>query len=469
MWPPITRLVGPTAPPHRRFLPTTRPAARVDRGLYPGEPEACRRRAGRFLAVLAHLVVLVAVAEVYRLEGRAFRIVLIVAAAALPVHYLLPLRWKAPFFAAASATGLAIVFGAGTAAAVLVIAAAMVGLSFLPIAWGWRVGLAMAAGAGLAAARAWAPDLGVGLSGAAWPVLGSMLMFRLPLWLHDRRHAKAPASVADAASYFVMLPNFCFLHFPVVDCAAMRRGYFAAEIHAVQRSGLGMIGRGLVHLIAYRLIDHHLLPAAGSVNNPASLAAFVACTYLLYLRVSGQFHVACGLLHLFGYKLPETHHRYLLATGFTDYWRRINIYWKDFMVKLVFHPVAFRLKRRPQATALAAATAAVFLATWALHGYQSFWLRGSWGFSGPDAAFWGVLGLLVMVNVQLDARRGGRARVNPATATEGGWAAQAGALAIRAAKVVGTFATIALLWSLWSSPSLSAWLGLVRRGLGVAG
>ena len=44
-------------------------------------------------------------------------------------------------------------------------------------------------------------------------------------------------------------------------------------------------------------------------------------------RVSGQFHVACGMLHLFGHALPETHRRYLLAESFTDYWRRINIYW----------------------------------------------------------------------------------------------------------------------------------------------
>ena len=48
---------------------------------------------------------------------------------------------------------------------------------------------------------------------------------------------------------------------------------------------------------------------------------------------------------------------------------------------------------------------AVFLATWLLHAYQSYWLRGSWGFSVPDALFWGILGVLVLVNVQLDARR----------------------------------------------------------------
>jgi alginate O-acetyltransferase complex protein AlgI len=95
----------------------------------------------------------------------------------------------------------------------------------------------------------------------------------------------------------------------------------------------------------------------------------------------------------------------------------------------------------------------VFLATWFLHGYQMFWLKGSWGFSVPDALFWGVLGMLVLVNVQLDARETPRKPGRP-----GGLA-----LAVRAGKTAATFATIALLWSLWSSPSLSAWIAMFRR------
>ena len=195
------------------------------------------------------------------------------------------------------------------------------------------------------------------------------------------------------------------------------------------------------------------------------LICFVVCNYLLYLQVSGQFHMACGMLHLFGYQLPETHHRYLLATSFTDYWRRINIYWKDFMVRIFFNPVVFRLKRWPQPAALAAATAVVFLATWLLHGYQLYWLRGSWGFTVPDALFWGTLGGLVPINVQLDARRHPTRRAQAAGVRAGAGKLAARDLAVRAAKVAGTFTTIALLWSLWSSPSLAAWLDMLGRGV----
>src|SRR6185437_8789544 len=131
---------------------------------------------------------------------------------------------------------------------------------------------------------------------------------------------------------------------------------------------------------------------------------------------------------------------------------------------IFFNPVVFRLKRWPQPAALAVGTATVFLATWLLHAYQWYWLLGSWGFTVPDALFWGILGVLVMVNVQLDARRGPatgrRAPGAPIGATT--WTARA--LGLRAAKVAGTFTAIAVLWSLWSSPSPSAWLDLLRRG-----
>jgi D-alanyl-lipoteichoic acid acyltransferase DltB (MBOAT superfamily) len=191
-----------------------------------------------------------------------------------------------------------------------------------------------------------------------------------------------------------------------------------------------------------------------------SLGGYVICNYLLYLQVSGQFHIACGMLHLFGFQLPETHHRYLLATGFTDYWRRINIYWKDFMVRLFFNPTAFRFKRWPQSVALALATVTVFVATWFLHAYQAYWLLGTWSFTAPNALFWGILGALVLVNVQLDARpchtrRSGQRAVS--TAFQGS--------TLRVAKIAGTFIVVASLWSLWSSPSLSAWLDIVRRGI----
>ncbi|MGC8643819.1 MAG: hypothetical protein ACP5XB_28495 [Isosphaeraceae bacterium] len=457
---------------HRRFFPVDRegaaalPGERPDRGLYAGEPAACRRRLLPFLLTMAQLGLLLVIFRTYRIEGRAFLALVSLALAVLPVHYLAPYRFKKYIFVAASMGGLYWVFDAEVALFVVALAAVLIGICYLPLSWKARATAIAILGATFAYLRSHA--LLSLVPGTVWPVLATMFMFRIMIYLYELKHARGPEALIDTINYFFLLPNYCFMHFPVVDYRTLQRGYFAADVHAMQRRGLEMMFRGTIHLLLYRLIYHELLITPAEVHDLGSLAGYLVCNYLLYLRVSGQFHMACGMLHVFGYQLPETHHRYLLATGFTDYWRRINIYWKDFMVRLFFNPVVFRLKRRPQPAALALATLAVFLATWALHAYQSFWLRGSWGFSAPDGLFWGVLGVLVLINVQLDARRGrtggaAQRRIRPPQAAERSFAPRP--LVVRTFKTAATFTTIALLWSLWSSPTLGAWLGMLKRGV----
>src|SRR5262249_34787732 len=408
----IVRTAAPSRAPHRRFRPppatAPSPRSRWFRDLYPGEPEACRRGARPFLINFAYLALLLGVFHCYQVERRAFQghtfeSLVTLALLAMPAHYLAPLRWKKPLFAVVSIVGLFLVAGPSASAVVLAVAAAFIGTCYLPIPWAARAAACAALAIAIAASRS--TLTGLGIPEDAWTIAASMLMFRMIIFLYELRHAPAPESPIDAVSYFFLLPNYCFLHFPVVDYRTMRRGYFAADVHATQSRGLAMMFRGTLHLLAYRLIYQQLLIPPASVQGIEDLLGFVVCNYLLYLQVSGQFHMACGMLHLFGYQLPETHHRYLLASSFTDYWRRINIYWKDFMVRIFFNPVVFRLKRWPQPAALAAATAVVFLATWLLHNYQLYWLCGSWGFTVPGAMFWGILGALVALNVQLDARR----------------------------------------------------------------
>ncbi len=60
-------------------------------------------------------------------------------------------------------------------------------------------------------------------SSAVWPILGSMFMFRLIVYLYDLRHDKAPVSPWRTLAYFFLLPNVCFPLFPVVDFKTFRR------------------------------------------------------------------------------------------------------------------------------------------------------------------------------------------------------------------------------------------------------
>ncbi len=362
---PVSRRLAP----HRQYLPTETstsvgaPGPRPGWGLYPGEPESCRRQLFPFLRSMLQLGLLVVLFKTYQIEGRAFLALAMLALCALPVHYLAPYRWKKPLFLAVSVIGLFWVFGSEVAWVVMGLAALLIGICFLPVAWGARAGCLAALAVALACARS--QSLLTAIPATVWPVIATMFMFRLLIYLYEIKHARERETLIDTAGYFLLLPNFCFMHFPVVDYRTLQRGYFADDVHAIQRRGLRMMFRGTVQLLFYRLIYHELLIPTAEVQGPASLMAYLVCNYLLYLRVSGQFHMACGMLHLFGFQLPDTHNRYLLATGFTDYWRRINIYWKDFMVRLFFNPVVFRLKRWGQPGALAVATVTVFIATWA--------------------------------------------------------------------------------------------------------
>ncbi|MDX2035192.1 MAG: hypothetical protein SFX72_00975 [Isosphaeraceae bacterium] len=461
MFPGIERSerVSTRLPLHRRYLPISKGSDAPTpepgwTGLFPGEPRNAARDIRKFLSIYAHLGILLLVCRQYRIEGRGFELIAQVAFFGLPIHYLLPYRFKQTFFIALSLVGLTWVWGPAAALWVAAGLAACVGICFLPIPWIARAASVAGFGAAILAARA----LGFtgGIPETVVPLLGSMMMFRSIIFLYELKHAKKPESVLDAVGYFCMLPNFCFLHFPVVDYRTLQRSCFGKEIHATQQSGLRMIFRGIVHLLVYRLIYHELATTPSDVRDFPSLLFYLVCNYGLYLHVSGQFHIACGLMQLYGYSLPETHSRFFLAAGFTDYWRRINIYWKDFMVRLVFHPIAFRLKRRPAWQSLSAATACVFLVTWILHAYQSYWLLGSWRFSTPDTLFWAILGGLVLVNVQIDARS------NRAAASRSRGAKR---MVIHGLQVAATFATITILWSLWSSPTVGDWVAMFRRGL----
>src|SRR4051812_33113190 len=126
MWPEVRRATALRPAPHRQYSPLPTSPSPSPRGLYAGEPEACRRDLFQLLPILAHLGLLLAVFKVFRIEGRAFQTLVAFALAALPIHYALPYRWKKPCFVAVSIAGLAWVFGMVTAGYVLGMAAVLI-------------------------------------------------------------------------------------------------------------------------------------------------------------------------------------------------------------------------------------------------------------------------------------------------------------------------------------------------------
>jgi hypothetical protein len=249
-----------------------------------------------------------------------------------------------------------------------------------------------------------------------------------------------------------MLPNVFFPLFPVVDWKAFGRSYYNDDAMRIYQRGLHWMARGVLQIVFYRIVYYHFYVDASLIEDGSSLLRHLLANFALYLRVSGQFHMIVGLLLLFGFNLPETNHHYFLAESFTDYWRRVNIYWKDFMVKIFYTPVAFALRDKGDVLPGVVGSAVAFLATWVLHAYQSYWLRGAMSFSLQDTLFWTILGVLVMINTVWEARRGRKrslsARFDPREAF------------FAALRTMGVFAVMGVLWSLWSAKSFEQWLSI---------
>ncbi|TFG96091.1 MAG: hypothetical protein E4H11_03965, partial [Myxococcales bacterium] len=409
----------------------------------------------RLAAVAFQFGLLVLVVRAFQLESKAFLRLLVLCWGGFLVHHLLPARFRLPLFAMLSLAGIALVLGAANAALLIAVGFGLIGLAHLPVAFRIRLLLIGITAVTLAALRAdWlhAPGLN-----AIWPILGSMFMFRLGIYLYDLRNRAAPFDLWRAISYFFMLPNVCFPLFPVVDYKGFVRSHFNDDAFLIYRKGLRWMLRGLVHLLLYRLVYQNFLIDSNTVSNAAEAAQSIVTTFLLYLRISGEFHLIVGVLHLFGFNLPEPFQRWLLASSFTDFWRRINIYWKDFMQKLFFNPAYFRFKRRlGEPGALVIATAFTFVATWALHSYQWFWIRGVFPVRAQDAIFWLLLGFLVLVNMLYESRHGRQRTLGSRRRT----LRAESMLGLRSA---GTFVVIATAWSLWAAPSLDDWWVVVSH------
>ncbi|HEU4386556.1 MAG TPA: hypothetical protein VFV34_02080, partial [Blastocatellia bacterium] len=342
----------------------------------------------------------------YQIESTAFLQLAAVVFVAFALHAFLPMPMRLPFFGALSVASVPLAMGLANGLWILAIGSVLIAICHLRVSIRLRAVALLLVAALLAAQRA--TLLPFPWSEAIWPILGSMFMFRLIVYFYDLRHDSTPATLAQAVGYFFMVPNVCFPLFPVVDSQAFRRSHYSVDARQTYQRGIDWIVRGVVHLILYRYIYYYVTLAPSEVTTPAQFSQYIVSNFLLYLRVSGLFHMIVGMLCLFGFHLPETHNRYLLASSFTDFWRRINIYWKDFMQKVFYFPLVFGLKRFGTTRAIAISTLLVFLLTWVLHSYQWFWLRGVVLFAWHDVLFWGILGVLVVVNSVYELKFGRR-------------------------------------------------------------
>ena len=409
----------------------------------------------RFGAVAVQFALIALVVRTFDIESGAFSRLLVIAGGGFVVNHLAPARLRLAVFVATSLAAAYAVLGLTNAAQVVGLGLAIIALAHLPVTFGVRVGLVLVAGGVLAAIRAGVVH--TPLSAAIWPIFGAMFMFRMIVYLYDMHGRSAPFSLWRSLAYFFMLPNVCFPLFPVVDYKSFCRSHYDGEDIRIYQTGVEWMFRGMIQLLLYRWVYQNLMVGADTVATPLGAARFVVTAFLMYLKISGSFHMIAGLLHVFGFKVGPTNNRYFLSDSFTDYWRRINIYWKDFLQKVFFNPVYFRLNKRMNGTAaLIVATLIAFFVTWALHSYQWFWIRGNFPVIWQDIAFWSIMGLLVLGSMLWENKYGRRRTLSRAGLTAG----EALRLALR---TIATFIIVSFSWVIWSSETFSEFTLILRH------
>ncbi|MBX2822909.1 MAG: hypothetical protein KTR29_24635 [Rhodothermaceae bacterium] len=407
----------------------------------------------KFIAVTLQLGLLLWILDMYAIEERSglSTDLMYLIFGGFVIHAWLPMKWRMPFFFGLTVAAMVLVFQPVYAAWLVAISLALIGLVHLPVPKWLRLSLVVGAGAVLTAMRAeW---ITTSWSSVIITVLGSMFMFRLVLYIYDVGNEKKKANIWERLCYFFMLPNVIFPFYPIVDYITYRRTYYNKDAYTIYQKGVLWMLRGAIHLIFYRIVYYHMSPAIEDIQNIGGVVLFITSSYLLYLRISGLFHFIIGLMCMFGFNLPETHKLYFLASGFNDYWRRINIYWKDFMMKIFFYPIFMKTRNWGGTTALVFSTLVVFLFTWLLHSYQWFWLQNHFPITFVDGMYWGVLGVLVAINSVWETKRGKKKKLSKGK--KGSW--DAGGTIRLALQTTATFVFLSLMWSFWSSKSATEW------------
>jgi hypothetical protein len=412
-----------------------------------------------FAALCLQLTLILFVVQCFEIESKNhFFPVLSLAVAGFVIHAWLPRPLRLGFFTVLSLAGIIYVLGPNNGAWVIGLGGGLIACCRLPAPLAFRVALVAVAGLLLAALRVQFPE-------PFWPVLGSMFMFRLIIYLFELRRQRRAPPLGITLSYFFPLPNSCFLLFPVLDFQTFHERYYDADETTIYQTGVAWIVRGISHLLVYRFIKAYLLPSPHELGDPLQLTLFLAMNYGLYLHVSGWFHIITGMLHLFGFHLPRTHLNYFLASSVADIWRRINIYWKDFMAKVLFYPAFFKLNRWGPRVALPGAVLSVFMATWLLHTYQMFWLVGELPLTWKDAILWMSVGAAVAGNLLFAVARPARndkpQKHQPIIDK-----------LLLSMRIVGMFALVSLFWACWTIPNFTAYLHLLHpsdTGLATSG
>lgn len=289
----------------------------------------------------------------------------------------------------------------------------------------------------------------------ATPFIGTLFMFRLISYCFHSGKLKIKLPFFQRLSYFLLLPNLTFLIFPIIDYGQFANTYYSREAVAVYRRGLYRLTIGVALLMLYRILYFYFSVSPEEVINAPTFFGFIAVAYFLIIQIAGMLLISVGWITLFGYDLPALFYNFFLAHSFADLWRRINIYWRDFMKNIFYYPIYFRLRKKGEYFALATTGLLAFFISWMLHQYQLFWISGQISLRIQDGIYWMIMGTFITINVMIQYANAGK-RTNE-TISDLRFFLNSGL------RTSGIFIFAAVLFSIWNADSLATWFFLASK------
>lgn len=286
------------------------------------------------------------------------------------------------------------------------------------------------------------------------PFVASILIFRLILLLYETKYANLYDNHWLNLAYLFSFNHLFFLLGPVVDYKVFVRSFYATNQRENTNRALWFLFSGVLLFVLHRISA--AIFATDSITNLKTLIPFLIGNYLVVLKIVATLTFAVGCITIFGFHLPNPFGLFLFADSFKNYWRKVNVYWREFMMKLVYYPVYFEIRRKTR-FAFFIALFSTFMLSWFFHWYQKTWITGIPSTSTTDFLFWLALGLLVAFtsnaeDVSVDNKPREKTFLQNI---------------VRGFRVLLVFSVMSVLWLLWKSESVAEFFFLLSKGASV--
>lgn len=277
----------------------------------------------------------------------------------------------------------------------------------------------------------------------AIPYIGAAFMFRGILLFYESKHNYLTSGFWLDIAYFFFPANLCFLLFGVIDPVKFSKSFVGLKAF---NTGLKRIYTGFTLVILHRVILNLFPITFEDVNDLKSLVHYAVINYLFVLNATGILLAGIGTLGLCGFELPPIFGNFLIVTSFTEMWRKINSYWRDFIIRVFYYPLFFKFRKLSKLPRVLLSVNIAFFLSWMLHDYQLFWISGKIDLKFTGFLFWMIFGNLVAYAVYKEFTLGTPPKRN---------------LITRTLSAVGIFITCCFLWLLWRSENLNEFVYLL--------